>query len=98
MNTIIEHMTGLNTLTDQVVAADFLLAAKTGIKTYSLALTETTTPEIETVLRKHLEEAIAAHEQITNYMVQRGYYHPYNVNEQIQLDINNIQTALNVPS
>ncbi|MBP1155606.1 MULTISPECIES: spore coat protein [unclassified Paenibacillus] len=98
MNTILEHMTGLNTLTDQVVATDFLLAAKTGIKMYSLALTETTTPEIKTVLRKHLEEAIATHEQITNYMVQRGYYHPYNVNEQIQLDINNIQTALNVPS
>jgi similar to spore coat protein len=98
MNTIIEHLTGMNTLTDQVVATDFLLAAKTGIKTYALALTESATPEVKTVLRQHLSEAIATHEKITNYMMQKGYYHPYNVSEQIQLDVANIQTALNIPS
>jgi similar to spore coat protein len=98
MNTILEHLTGMNTMTDEVIAMDFLIAAKTGIKTYAIALTETATPEIKTVLRKQLEEAITTHEQATNYMMQKGYYYPYNVNEQIQLDMRNIQNALNIPS
>lgn len=98
MNTILEQMTGMHTMTDQVIATDFLIAAKTGIINYALALTETATPEIKTVLHKQLEEAIATHEQITHYMMQKGYYHPYNVGEQIQLDIRNVETALNIPS
>ncbi|MNF16354.1 Spore coat protein F precursor [compost metagenome] len=63
-----------------------------------MAITETASPEIKTILAKQLDEALIAHEQISNYMVNRGFYHPHNVNEQIQLDIQNIQTALNIPS
>jgi similar to spore coat protein len=97
MNTIIEHMMGMNTMTDQVIASDFLITAKSGIRNYSMAITETASPEIKAVLHKHLQEAIDTHEQITGYMMERGFYHPYNVNEQIQLDMQNIQTALNIP-
>jgi similar to spore coat protein len=96
MNTVLEHLTGMQTMTDQVIASDLLISAKTGIKTYALAVTESVTPEIKTVLRKQLEEAVLMHEQITNYMMQKGFYHPYNVNEQIQVDMNNVQTALNL--
>jgi similar to spore coat protein len=98
MNTILEHLTGMNTMTDQVIAMDFLIAAKTGIKTYAVALTESATPEIKTVLAKHLEEAVLTHETIANYMMQKGYYHPYDPNQQIQLDLTNMQNALNIPS
>ncbi len=31
-------------------------------------------------------------------MMQRGLYHPYHISEQIQLDLKNIQTAMNIPS
>ncbi|WP_230632833.1 hypothetical protein [Paenibacillus athensensis] len=44
---------------------------------------------------KQLGEAIDTHEQITNYMMQRSLYHPYHIPEQIQLDLKNIQTAMN---
>ncbi|MED4601532.1 spore coat protein [Paenibacillus validus] len=98
MNTILEHLTGMNTMTDQVIATDFLIAAKNSVITYALALTETATPEIKDVLRRQLEEAILTHEQISNYMVQNGLYHPYEVKEQLQLDMTNIQTALNLVS
>ncbi|UUZ80202.1 spore coat protein [Paenibacillus sp. P26] len=98
MNTILEHLIGIDKLTDQVIATDFLIAAKNGILNYAVALTETATPEIKEVLRKQLEEAIATHEQITNYMVMKGFYHPHDVNEQSRLDMANIQTALNIPS
>jgi similar to spore coat protein len=97
MNTIIEHLTGLNAMTDQVIAMDFLVTAKSGVRNYAMALTESGTPEVKATLAKQLDEAIDMHERIVNYMLENGLYHPWNVNEQIQLDLQNIQTALNTP-
>jgi similar to spore coat protein len=98
LNTIIEHLTGMNALTDQVIAMDFLVTAKSGVRNYAMALTEAGTPEIKAVLTKQLDDAIDMHERITMYMVEKGLYHPWNVNEQIQLDLKNIQTALSLPT
>lgn len=98
MNAILEYLTGMNTLTDEVIAMDFLISAKSAVRNYAMAVTECATPEFKAVLAKQLDEAIDAHETIVNYMVKQGWYHPYNVNEQIQLDLQNIQTALNIPS
>ncbi|CAG7651074.1 spore coat protein [Paenibacillus allorhizosphaerae] len=97
MNTILERLTGMHTLTDQVIAMDCLIAAKSGVRNYAMAVTEAVTPEIKTILTKQLEEAIDMHEKITMYMMERGLYHPWNVNEQLQLDLQNINTALNAP-
>jgi similar to spore coat protein len=97
MNTILEHLTGLNTLTDEVIAMDLLINAKSGVRNYAMAVTECATPDIKAVLTKQLDEAIATHEKITSYMMSRGLYKPYNINEQIQLDLQNIQTAMNIP-
>lgn len=98
MNALIEYLTGMNKLTDQVIAADYLITAKSGVINYAMALTESVTPEIRATLSIQLEEAIVTHEQISQYMIERGYYHPYHINEQIQLDRQNIQTVLNIPS
>lgn len=98
MNPIVEHMTGMNTLTDEVIAMDLLINAKSGVRSYAMAVTECATPEIREILMKQLGEAINSHEKITDYMMQRGLYHPYHVQEQIQLDLRNIQTAMNIPS
>ncbi|AWB46565.1 spore coat protein [Paenibacillus sp. CAA11] len=98
MNPILERLTGVNTLTDEVIAMDFLLNAKSGVRNYAMAVTECASPEIKQVLVKQLEEAIDSHEMITAYLEKRGLYHPYHINEQIQLDLQNIQTALNIPS
>lgn len=98
MNTIVERLTGLNTMTDQVIGMDLLMSAKTGIKMYAVAATESATPEVKAVLQRHLEENIESHERVTAYMMSRGFYHPYNMNEQIRLDMQNAQTALNIPT
>ena len=98
MNPIVEHMTGMNTLTDEVIAMDLLINAKSGVRSYAMAVTECATPEIREILMKQLGEAINSHEKITDYMMQRGLYHPYHVQEQIQLDLRNIQTAMNISS
>jgi similar to spore coat protein len=96
MNTIVENLTGMNTLTDQVIATDLLIAAKAGVKNYAIALTETASEDVRTTLVKQLNEAITHHTRISNYMIQKGFYHPHNVSEQIRLDMDNAQKALNL--
>ncbi|HYG59789.1 MAG TPA: spore coat protein [Symbiobacteriaceae bacterium] len=98
MNTIIERLMGVDTLTDQVIAMDMLTAAKSGIHMYAMAATEAATPEVRAVFAKHLFEAIDTHEKLTAYMMQRGFYHPYDVQEQVRLDRKTAQTALDIPT
>ena len=96
MNGFIEKLTGLAPLTDQVIATDLLSALKSSIKNYSLAITETATKEVREILKQHLEDAIDLHEKMTNYMVNKGYYEPYDTEKQFQIDIKTAETALNL--
>ncbi|AHD04920.1 spore coat protein [Paenibacillus larvae] len=96
MSTTVENLTGMNVITEQVIASDFLIASKSGVKDLATALTEATTPEVRSVLKNHLDTAITMHQKITDYMLNKGMYHPFNVNEQIQMDIQNAQKTLNL--
>jgi similar to spore coat protein len=96
MNQMMQNMSGMGAMTDQVIATDFLIAAKTGVKNLALALTETNTPEVRDALKQYLNDAIDTHEQITKYMVSKGYYHPNNLAEQLNVDLDAAQTALNL--
>ncbi len=98
MNTIIEHLTGMHTITDQVIAMDFLNVAKSGVRNYAMAATEAGTPEIKAVLIRQLDEAIDMHESIVTYMIGRNWYHPWNLEEQYKFDLQSIETALNAPN
>lgn len=98
MNALIEQLTGMHTLTDQVVAMDLLISAKTGVRNYAMAATEAGTPEVKELLVRQLEEAIDMHERILAYMMEQGQYHPWNVNEQIEVDLKNSDTALRAPT
>ena len=94
MNGLIEMLTGMDKLSDQVIATDFLIAAKSGVQNYSIALTETTSPELRTALKKQLNDAINTHETISDYMMKKGYYHAYNLQEQYKVDMKMADTAL----
>ncbi|MFC2949804.1 spore coat protein [Virgibacillus sediminis] len=94
MNKILEKITGMAPMTDQVIATDILVAAKAEIRNYALAITESGTPEIRHLLEAQLEEVIDIHEQIFNYMKDKGYYDPYNPNQQLQVDVKSMDTAL----
>lgn len=96
MNAIIESLTGMDKMNDQVIATDFLVAAKSIVRNYAIALTETTSKEVRSVLRKQLGDAIATHETISNYMMKKGYYHAYDLQEQFKVDMQTTQTALNL--
>lgn len=81
-------------LPEKVIASDFLLAAKKGVTSYAKALTEASTPKLRTVLKKHLQSAIALHESIFNYMSQKGYYDAWNPEQLIQMDLQAADNAL----
>jgi similar to spore coat protein len=94
MNQLIQNLMGMGGMTDQVIATDFLISAKAGVRNYAVAITETGTPELKAALRDQLNTAIATHEKITNYMIARGFYHPHDLSEQLQVDLTITDTAL----
>ncbi|MDA1475442.1 spore coat protein [Bacillus sp. WMMC1349] len=97
MNDFIQNMTGMGALTEQVVATDFLISAKSGVKNIAVAITETSSPEVRETLKQYLNDAIDTHEQITNYMISKGYYHPTNLSEQIRMDLQAAEKAKDLP-
>ncbi|WP_338448883.1 spore coat protein [Niallia oryzisoli] len=96
MNQLIQNMMGMGGMTDQVIATDFLISAKSGVRNYTVAITEAATPELREELRKQLRTSIETHEKISNYMISKGYYHPHDLSEQLQVDLNVANTALNL--
>ncbi|MED3561301.1 spore coat protein [Bacillus xiapuensis] len=96
MNQFIQSLMGMGGMTDQVIATDFLIAAKAGVRNYAAAITEAATPELRETLREHLRAAIETHEKISNYMIARGYVHPHQMGEQLQVDITAADTAVNL--
>ncbi|MCR8848216.1 spore coat protein [Rossellomorea sp. SC111] len=73
-------------LADMTFAMDFLVRAKEGVRNTAVALTETTTPQLRAALRKQLFQGIAMHQEITELMVQKKWFHPHDLSEQYQLD------------
>lgn len=99
MNEIdIEHFSELQPLADPTIALDFLLAVKNGIRNTSIAISESITPDVRTALHTQLEQGLALHEQLTKLMINKGWFHPYDVQEQLQLDLVSSQAVLKIAS
>jgi similar to spore coat protein len=75
-----------NPMNDQAVAADLLLSAKAGVKNCAAALTEAHSVNVRKALNQQLQQAVMFHQQVADYMVSKGYYEPYNLEEQIAMD------------
>ncbi|PZE22148.1 spore coat protein [Paenibacillus xerothermodurans] len=95
MDVFIQNITGTEHLTDRVLATDLLFATKTGIINDARALSEAATPEVRQVLKNHLNESIHFHARVFTYMVNKGWYNPYNAEDQIKMDMKYSETALN---
>lgn len=79
---------------DLAIATDMLLSAKSAVRSYAIALTETATPKVHKVLKAQLEVAIDTHQQIAAFMIENEMYHPYDIAEQIDHDKKKAETAL----
>jgi similar to spore coat protein len=95
MNTILESMTGMNVLNDQTIANDLLIASKTGVRNLAYAITETASPEVRQILKKHLDEAIDSHNKVFNYLQNKNWYDAYNVDALLQQDLKISQSVIN---
>jgi similar to spore coat protein len=93
MTNILQNMAGMGGMTEQVIATDFLISAKSGIRNIAFAITEVATPELRAALREQLRAAVETHEGITNYMISKGYYHPFNIGEKVLVDLDTAKTA-----
>lgn len=75
-------------------ASDLLAFSKTEVRNYAIAITETATPMLREILKKHLEMAIKCHERIFKYMYENGLYPSYDLQNLLQHDVNLAQKAL----
>ncbi|KAA0546966.1 spore coat protein [Bacillus sp. BGMRC 2118] len=73
-------------LADMTFAMDFLIRAKEAVRNTAIALTETSSPDLRAALRKQLRQGIEMHQEITDLMVRKKWFHPHDLSEQYQLD------------
>lgn len=92
----LEDFTDMTGFANSSAALEFLLTVKSGIRNTAMCLTECATPEVRTVVRNQLFEALDMHEKLSELMIGKGWMHPYNPGEQFQLDITSAQRTSNI--
>lgn len=89
-----KYAEGMPKMADSAIAMDFLTSIKTGIRYYSVALTETASPELRNALYKQMEDAIDLHGEVTELMISKGWLYPNDVEKQIELDLKSADMAI----
>jgi spore coat protein CotF len=74
-------------MADMTFAMDFLIRTKDGVRNMAAAITETVSPDAKAVLRNQLNQGIGLHQEISELMMSKKWFHPYELQEQYQLDI-----------
>ncbi|GIO37435.1 spore coat protein F [Paenibacillus antibioticophila] len=77
-------------------ALHLLIFAKTAVRNYAIAITETATPNLRNLLQKQLNSAIKLHGEVYHFMYKNGLYPSYNLNELLMNDQKNAKLALNL--
>jgi spore coat protein CotF len=73
-------------LADTTFALDFLIRVKEGVRNTAVALTEAATPDVRTLLRKQLMQGIQMHQEVSELMIRKKWFHPHDLSEQYKLD------------
>ena len=85
---------GVTVLDDLAIASDLLITAKAGVRNLAVAITETATPSVKKLLRRELDNAIDLHDKIAQYMIKNEMYHAYDLDEQMDHDLEKADNAL----
>ncbi|WP_055110272.1 spore coat protein [Paenibacillus ihumii] len=75
-------------------AGQLLGFAKTAVRTYAIAITETSTPQLRETLQKQLNAAIQLHAKVFYFMLENGYYPSYDLPKLLANDVANANKAL----
>lgn len=81
---------------DSVLALDLLMTVKEAIRNYAVALTETTSPELRTTLHNQMEAMIDYQTEVIQLMMDKKWFHPYQLDMQQTLDIQAAQNATEI--
>ncbi|HEX9060996.1 MAG TPA: spore coat protein [Clostridia bacterium] len=92
----IENSDGMPGFVDSTIALNFLISVKSGIINFALALTEIVDPQAREEIRKMLDAQINLHAEISELMMNKGWFHPYQVTEQFKLDKMSAKAALQI--
>ncbi|GEN45464.1 spore coat protein [Alkalibacillus haloalkaliphilus] len=87
---------GMPEQVDSAIALDLLITTKEAVRNYSIALTEATSPEVRTTIRNQMEAAIDFQEEVTNLMMEKQWFHPYDLSKQQLIDLQAAQTAVDI--
>ncbi len=68
-------------------AGQLLGFAKTSVRNYAIAITETATPQLRETLQKQLNGAIQLHGKVFYFMLERGLYPSYDLPKLLANDI-----------
>jgi similar to spore coat protein len=79
---------------DELIATDLLITAKSAVRAYAVAVTETASPEVRKVLVKQMNQAIEDHAEIAEYMIQNDMYMAYDIEKQLKHDKEKVDKAL----
>ena len=79
---------------DMAIATDLLLTSKAAVRNLAVAITETATPSVKKLLRRELDNAIDTHDKIAQYMIKNEMYHAYDLQEQMEHDLEKADIAL----
>ncbi len=91
----IQSASGMQTLLDdQTIAADLLTATKEAVKAYASALTEAATPEVRSVLQRQFQDSLQFQHEVADYVIGKGWYMPYDLQTQLQMDLQSSQQKL----
>jgi spore coat protein F len=77
-------------------SGNLLGLCKTTVRNYAIAITETATPQLRSILTTHINKAIKGHDRIFNYMHKRGFYPAYDLGELLSNDLINAKKALDM--
>ncbi|WP_096273598.1 spore coat protein [Paucisalibacillus globulus] len=77
-------------------AGDLLALAKTSVRNYAIAITETATPMVRETLTNHLQKAIQCHADVFNFMYENGMYPAYNLEKLLENDMNMANMAIDM--
>ena len=81
---------------DLAIATDLLVTSKAAVRNLATAITETATPSVKKLLRRELDNAIDTHDKIAQYMIKNEMYHAYDLDEQMEHDLEKADIALNL--
>jgi spore coat protein F len=70
--------------------------AKSAVRSYAWAITETATPQLRETFERHLHKAIRLHGKVFAFLYERGLYPAYDLAHLLANDVKSARTALSL--